>query len=71
MSSSASCSTPLEPCNHPLDTYNFPKRSFGKKNIVQKSCRTEWFKTWSWLHYIEDKDTVLCHVCMRQPVRGN
>jgi len=29
---------------------------------VYRSCHAEWFAWWSWLHYEEDKDTVLNHV---------
>ena len=39
------------------------KRAFGKKNVAYRSCHAEWFTSWPWLHYEEDKDTVLCHVC--------
>ena len=56
--------------NHPPLSYNFPKRPFGKKNVVYRSCRAEWFRSWSWLHYDEDKDAVLCHVCTRAVKEG-
>ena len=56
--------------NHPPATYVFPKRAFGKKNVVYRSCRVEWFQSWPWLHYEEDKDTVLCHVCARADSKG-
>ena len=49
---------------HPPSTFNFPKRSFGKKIVVQRSCRAEWFSTWLWLHYRASDDVVLCHVCI-------
>ena len=51
--------------HHPPPSYSFPKRSFGKKNIVQRSCRAVWFQSWSWLHYDEGQDAVFCYVCMR------
>ena len=51
--------------HHPPSSYSFPKRSFGKKNIVQRSCQAVWFQSWSWLHYDEGQDAVFCYVCMR------
>ena len=50
--------------HRPPISYSFPKRSFGK-NIVQRSCQAVWFQSWSWLHYDEGQDAVLCYVCMR------
>ena len=46
-------------------SYSFPKRSFGKKSVVFRSCQSNWFKHWSWLHYDEAKDVVLCHICSK------
>ena len=54
---------PVKPV-YPPTTFNFPKRSFGKKKVVQRSCRAEWFSTWPWLHYRTSDDVVLCHVCI-------
>ena len=56
-------SQPSHDANHPPLSYNFPKRPFGKKNVVYRSCHAEWFRSWSWLHYEEEKDAVVCHVC--------
>ena len=55
---------PLDKPNHPGPSYSFPKRDFGKKVVVKRSCKFEWFQTWPWLHYDEEKDVVLCHVCL-------
>ena len=49
---------------HPPSTFDFPRQSFGKKKVVQRSCRAEWFSTWPWLHYRASNDVVLCHVCI-------
>ena len=38
--------------------------------MVYRSCDAEWFKSWSWLHYEEGKDAVLCHVCTRAVREG-
>ena len=53
-------STPHQPKN-----FKFPKRSFGKKKTVQRSFQPTWFSQWSFLHYDEAKDVVLCHTCLR------
>ena len=41
----------------------FPKWSFGKTKVVQRSFQASWFKKWTFLHYIEDQDVVVCHTC--------
>ena len=51
--------------NHPPSTFIFLKREFGKKQVRKYSCQASWFKTWKWLHYNEQKDTVFCHVCVQ------
>ena len=47
---------------HQPQRYPFPKRSFGIKRV---SFRPLWFAKWDWLHYVEDKDVVLCFTCAR------
>ena len=37
---------------HQPKSFDFPKRSFGKKVIVKRSFQASWFDRWSWLHYI-------------------
>ena len=56
--------------NHPPPSYKFPKRAFGKKVILFRCCRAEWFNTWSWLHYEEHTDVVLCVLCRRAVNEG-
>ena len=51
--------------HRPPPSYSFLKRSFGKKNVVQRSCQAVWFQSWLWLHYDEGQDAVFCYVCMR------
>ena len=58
-------STVLSVQHRPLSSYSFPKRPFGKKNPVERSCQAAWFQSWSWLHYDEGEDTVFCYICMR------
>ncbi len=66
-SSSASSDTesvdiPAKP--HQPTTFRYPKRSFGKKKVVQCSFKASWFAKWPFLHYIESKDVVFCHTCL-------
>ena len=51
---------------HPPSKFVFPKREFGKKQIVKRSCQASWFSTWPWLHYQTHNpdDVVFCHVCV-------
>ena len=53
----------LPPSPHQPKQFVFPKRSFGKKSIEERTFRAAWFDKWSWLHYNETDDYVLCHVC--------
>ena len=48
----------------PGPEFKFPKRSFGKKNIVQRSFQHSWFSKWPFLHYSEANDEVYCHTCL-------
>ena len=53
---------PTKP-HQPL-SFNFPKRSFGKKRTVERSFQPSWFAKWPFLHYDESKDAVFCHTCL-------
>ena len=46
-------------------SFAFPKRSFGKKTVVNRSFQHSWFVKWPFLHYKEATDTVYCHTCVR------
>jgi len=48
---------------HQPKSFDFPKRSFGKKVPVMRSFQASWFDRWPWLHYIESRDVVLCFHC--------
>ncbi len=50
---------------HQPECIKFPKREFGRKKPVYRSFQSSWFKTWPWLHYVEEQDKVLCHTCAR------
>lgn len=48
---------------HQPKSFQFPKRSFGKKSVVRRSFQPSWFEKWHWLHYLENQDSVLCFNC--------
>ena len=62
-------SVPLTP-HQPSTSYKFPKRSFGKNRVVERSFQASWFHKWKWLHYNELDDLVFCHVCMKANAEG-
>lgn len=51
--------------NQPGPTFKFPKRSFGRKVVVQRSFQHSWFGRWPFLHYKENNDTVFCLICLK------
>ena len=50
---------------HQPASFKYPKRKFGQKKVVERSFRSDWFKSWPWLHYNEELDAVFCHVCVK------
>ena len=54
---------PTKP-NQPLTGVQFPKRSFGRTKVVERSCQSSWFSRWPFLHYDEGKDALFCHTCL-------
>ena len=50
---------------HQPRTFPFPKREFGKKTVVKRCFQPSWSEKWPWLHYVEEKDVVLCFTCAR------
>ncbi len=51
--------------HQPSPSFIFPKRLFGKTNIVKRSFQHCWFEKWPFLHYKESSDVVFCHTCLR------
>ena len=45
--------------------FNFPKRHFGKKNVVYRSFQAAWFDRWQWLHYDCSRDVAFCFTCIK------
>lgn len=37
--------------HHPEESFRFPKRSFEKTKIVERSFQPSWFLKWPFLHY--------------------
>ncbi len=46
-------------------SFNFPKRKFGRKTILERSFQASWFDRWTWLHYNEAEDCVHCFLCLK------
>ena len=44
----------------PPDNFIFPKTLFGNG---ERQCQPQWFKTFPWLQYDIEKDSVCCHFC--------
>ena len=66
VSLSLECGVDLPDTPHQPDaSFNFPKRAFGKKKVVERSFQSSWFRSWTWLHYSESKDSVVCHLCCK------
>lgn len=51
--------------HQPEAGYQYPKRSFGNKNVVHRSFQQSWFEKWPFLHYKETSDLVYCHTCLK------
>ena len=54
-----------ERSHQPGPDFIFPKRTFGKKSVVQGSFQHSWFSKRPFFHYNEAEDTVFCHTCMK------
>lgn len=48
--------------------FQFPKTKFGRHF---RSCRSQWFDDYPWLHYDEGKDSVFCFVCAQKNSNNN
>ena len=55
---------------HQPRKFSFPKRSFGKSNVVKRSFQATWFDKFAWLHYDESNDLAFCHLCSRAETEG-
>ena len=51
---------------HPSQTFSFPKRPFGKTEVVYRSCQANWFRSWSWLATLwRNQGRRFCFLCMK------
>ena len=68
LNSSRKSAEPIEISCQPDKSYPFPKRDFGKR---KRLCQPDWFRTYNWLHYRPDDDSVICYICANQELKGN
>ena len=54
----------IPPVPNQPKTFKCPQRSFGQKNLLNRSFQSSWFANRTWLHYDEANDLAYCHVCM-------
>ena len=64
--------TGFEPLDKPHQprSFNYPTRTFGKKNPVKRAFRDAWFEKWSWLHYDKALDMAFCFLCCKAEREG-
>ena len=55
---------------HQPRNFAFPCRTFGKKNPVKRSFRSDWYTKWRWLHYDEASDVAFCFYCRKADQEG-
>ena len=48
--------------------YDYPKRKFVNG---ERAFLPEWFKSFAWLHYVNEKDVVLCSICRSHNLSGH
>ena len=65
--SSDACTASLLPESPNQPVLSFPMRTFGSQ---QRAFRASWYSKYSWLHYQESSDSVLCFYCCVAERRG-
>ena len=50
--------------NQPSSSFKFPKTKFGKEE-KKRSVQSNWFQSWTWLHYQESSDELFCFLCVK------
>ena len=58
----------MEP--HQPQKFAFPRRQFGKKNVVERAFQPLWFQKFTWLHYDENCDAAFCYLCSSAEKQG-
>ena len=54
-----------ERSHQPEPDFIFPKRSFGKKSVIQGSFQHSWFLSGLFFTTTRYEDTIYCHTCMK------
>jgi len=54
---------PFQPKN-----FNFPKKIYAKQT---RAFQAKWFTKFSWLHYNQENDSVLCFICTKEHEKLN
>ena len=56
----------------PHQPRHFPslKKSFGKNKPVLRAFQASWFDKWSFLHYDQASDWVVCHTCVLEELKS-
>ena len=44
---------------------SFPRKEFGRTSIRQYTFQAKWFDEWRWLHWDDNKKSVLCFYCWK------
>ena len=64
-SSSSSTSKTIKPTKitrfRPNENFKFPGTKIGER---RRRCQHQWFDDFKWLHYNNDKDSLLCTYCV-------
>ena len=48
--------------------YDYLKRKFGNR---ERAFVPEWFKSFPWLHYVNEKDVDICSICRSHNLSGH
>ena len=62
MASSIVVAIPPKP-HQPLH-FPYPQKRFGKTKPILRAFEVSWFDKWSFLHYNEANDLVICYTCV-------
>lgn len=54
----------------PVSARFVPQLHFKFPKTGNRSCRQDWFTTYTWLHYLKEKDCVLCFACHQAREQG-
>ena len=49
----------------PLDCNHLPFKTFGKNHPINLKPQKHWFETYDFLHYVQERDIVICYPCTK------